>query len=77
MDDNLDTLDPIVEEIHQIRQQLVREHGGMEGLCRALKKWEEIYPERIVRDRQVPLPDLSRFLREEEAAALTPPSPSA
>lgn len=55
-------LDPIIEEIHQIRRELVRESGGsLERLGEYLRGHRHEYAERLVTDRQIPLPDLSAF----------------
>ena len=40
--------DPIVEEIHQIREELLKEHGGMDGYIRHLQKLSVELRDRIV-----------------------------
>jgi hypothetical protein len=41
--------DPIVEEIHKIRQNLLEEYGGMEGYMRHLEELQVELKGRIVR----------------------------
>jgi hypothetical protein len=43
------TDDPIVEELHKIRQEMLAEYGGLEGLVKHLRKVQEEMPERVVR----------------------------
>lgn len=41
--------DPIVEELHKIREEMLAEHGGLEGLVEHLRKIQEEMPERVVK----------------------------
>jgi hypothetical protein len=41
--------DPIVEEIHEIRRNLLNEHHGMDGYMRHIKALELELKDRIVR----------------------------
>lgn len=41
--------DPIVDEIHQVREELLREHGGMDGYMRHLERLQAELGERVVR----------------------------
>ena len=43
------TKDPIVEEIHEIRRNLLKEYGGMDGYMRHIKELEIELKDRIVR----------------------------
>lgn len=43
------TEDPIVEELHKIREEMLAEHGGLEGLVKHLRKVQAEMSERIVR----------------------------
>lgn len=43
------TEDPIVEELHKIREEMLAEHGGLEGLVNHLRRLQAEMPERIVR----------------------------
>jgi hypothetical protein len=40
--------DPIVDEVHQTRERLLLEYGGMDGLLRHLREIEAEMPERVV-----------------------------
>jgi len=40
--------DPIVDELHKIREQLLEEHGGLEGYVAHLQKMQEAMKERVV-----------------------------
>jgi hypothetical protein len=40
--------DPIVEEIHEIRKNLLEEHGGMEGYILHLQRLQEELKDRVV-----------------------------
>lgn len=40
--------DPIVEEIHKIREKLLAEHGGLEGYLEHLKDLQVELKDRIV-----------------------------
>jgi hypothetical protein len=42
------TEDPIVEELHKIREQMLEEYGGLEGLVKHLREIQAQMPERIV-----------------------------
>lgn len=41
--------DPIVEELHKIREEMLAEHGGLEGLVKHLREIQAEMPERVVR----------------------------
>ena len=41
--------DPIVDEIHKIREELLAEHGGMDGYVRHLEDLRSEFKDRIVR----------------------------
>jgi hypothetical protein len=41
--------DPIVDEIHKIREELLTEHGGMDGYMRHLEELSLEFKDRIVR----------------------------
>lgn len=41
--------DPIVEEIHKIREDLLEEHGGMDGYMRHLEDLRSELKDRLVR----------------------------
>ena len=41
--------DPVVEEIHEIRRNLLKEYGGMDGYMRHIKELEVELKDRIVR----------------------------
>ena len=43
------TEDPIVEELHRIREEMLAEYGGLEGLVRHLRDLQAEMPERVVR----------------------------
>ena len=40
--------DPIVEEIHRIREQLLEEHGGFDGYMKHIEELQEELKDRIV-----------------------------
>ncbi len=40
--------DPIVEELHRIREQMLEEYGGLEGLVKYLREIQAETPERVV-----------------------------
>ncbi|HEY0143660.1 MAG TPA: hypothetical protein VGF48_22405 [Thermoanaerobaculia bacterium] len=40
--------DPIVEEIHQTREELLKEHGGLDGYLEHLAEVGEKFKDRIV-----------------------------
>jgi hypothetical protein len=41
--------DPIVEEVHQTRERLLEEHGGMEGFLKHIRQVQEQMKHRVVR----------------------------
>lgn len=41
--------DPIVEELHRIREEMIDEYGGLEGLVKHLREMQAEMPERVVR----------------------------
>ncbi|HSY47524.1 MAG TPA: hypothetical protein VLC46_01810 [Thermoanaerobaculia bacterium] len=41
--------DPIVEELHKIREEMLAEHGGLEGLVKHLREVQAQMPERVVK----------------------------
>lgn len=41
--------DPIVDEVHKIREELLAEHGGMDGYMRHLEQLRVEFKDRIVR----------------------------
>ena len=43
------TEDPIVEELHKIREEMLAEHGGLEGLVRHLREIQARMPKGVVR----------------------------
>jgi hypothetical protein len=43
------TEDPIVEELHRIREEMLAEHGGLEGLVKHFRDLQAEMPERVVR----------------------------
>ena len=42
------TEDLVVEELHRIREQMLEQYGGLEGLVRHLREIQAEMPERIV-----------------------------
>jgi hypothetical protein len=40
--------DPVVEELHKIREDLLVEHGGLEGLVKHLREMQAEMPGRVV-----------------------------
>jgi hypothetical protein len=40
--------DPIVEELHRIREQMLEEYGGLDGLVQHLRQMQAEMPERVV-----------------------------
>ena len=50
--------DPIVEEIHKIREELLAEYGGMDGYIRHLEDLQLEFKDRIVR-REPRKPELT------------------
>lgn len=42
------TEDPIIEELHRIREEMLAEHGGLEGLVKHLRQLQAEMPERVV-----------------------------
>jgi heme-degrading monooxygenase HmoA len=45
--------DPIVEEVWKSREQLLEQHGGLEGFLEHIKKQEQKHPERLVDPRSI------------------------
>ena len=43
------TEDPIVAEVHQTRERLLKEYGGMENLLKEFRAIEEEMKDRVVR----------------------------
>lgn len=41
--------DPLMEEIWRVREQLLIEHGGMEGLLKEVKRLERAHRQQLVR----------------------------
>jgi len=41
--------DPIVEEIHKIREEMLAEYGGLEGLVKHLQELQAQMPDRVVK----------------------------
>jgi len=49
--------DPIVEELHKIREEMLTEYGGLEGLVKHLREVQAEMPERVVKlDPKRPVP---------------------
>jgi hypothetical protein len=40
--------DPVVEELHRIREEMLEEHGGLEGLVKHLREIQAEMPERVI-----------------------------
>ena len=40
--------DPIIDELHKIRESMLEEHGGLEGLVRHLRETQAEMPQRVV-----------------------------
>ncbi len=40
--------DPVVEELHEIREQMLAEHGGLEGLVKHLREMQSEHGDRVV-----------------------------
>jgi hypothetical protein len=49
----LDYRDPIVEEVWKSREQLLEQHGGLEGFLEYIRKQEQEHPERLVIKEQL------------------------
>jgi len=48
--------DPIVEELHKIREEILAECGGLEGLVKHLREVQAEMPERAVKlDHKPPI----------------------
>lgn len=45
--------DPIVVEVWKSREQLLEQHGGLEGFLDYIKKQEQEHPEKLVDPKQV------------------------
>jgi hypothetical protein len=41
--------DPIVEELRKVREEMLVEHGGLEGLVKHLGELQQQMPERVVK----------------------------
>jgi len=44
----IQTPDPIIDQVRQTRERLVREHGGLRGWVEHLKKLQAQHPEKLV-----------------------------
>ena len=42
------TEDPIVEELHRIREEMLEQYGGLEGLVKHLSQMQAEMPDRVV-----------------------------
>ena len=51
--------DPIVDEIHKVREELLAEYGGMDGYMRHLEDLNLEFKDRIVR-REPRKPELTK-----------------
>lgn len=40
--------DPVVEELHEIREKMLAEHGGLEGLVKHLREMQSERGDRVV-----------------------------
>jgi hypothetical protein len=40
--------DPLIDDVRETRERLVREHGGLVGWVRYLQELEKEHPERVV-----------------------------
>lgn len=40
--------DPIVDELHKIREDMLAEYGGLEGLVKHLRELQAEMPQRVV-----------------------------
>ena len=40
--------DPVVQELHRIREQMLEEHGGLDGLVEHLRQMQAEMPQRVV-----------------------------
>lgn len=52
--------DPIVEEIHKIREELLEEHGGLDGYFDHLAEIQGTMKERVVKREPRPPVTISR-----------------
>jgi hypothetical protein len=41
--------DPIVEELHKIREEMLAEYGGLQGLVKHLQEMQTATPQPVVR----------------------------
>ncbi len=41
--------DPVVEEVHETRERLLEEYGGMEGFLEHIRQMQEQMKDRVVR----------------------------
>lgn len=56
------TEDPVVEELHKIREEMLAVHGGLAGLVEHLRKVQAEMPERVVRlDPKPPIVTMRRI----------------
>lgn len=39
--------DPVVEELHRIRKEMLEEHGGLQGLVKYLREMQSQMPDRV------------------------------
>ena len=42
------TPDPLIDQVRQTRQRLVREHGGLRGWVKHLQQLQRRHPEKLV-----------------------------
>jgi hypothetical protein len=42
------TQDPIVEELHRVREEMLEQYNGLEGLVKHLREMQAEMPERVV-----------------------------
>ena len=55
--------DPIVAEVHEARERLLREYGGMENLLKEFRSIEAEMKDRVVRlEPRAPIDEASRFI---------------
>jgi len=40
--------DPVVEDLHKIRREMLEQYGGLEGLVKHLQEMQAEMPERVV-----------------------------
>ena len=51
--------DPVVEELHRIRERLLREHGGLDGYVAHLREMQIAMKDRVV-TREPRTPSLTK-----------------